>query len=335
LNTQKKLADKHRAEFDASGISIGTTADAGIYSVSTNAEVREVLGWQPKFDWGTGWVVPFDGTYSRFKPDHPRPDENGKPIKYESPPGAPSRAYFPPGFEAAMETGKPLLITEGEKKALAISQLGYACVGLVGVWNFLQPKAGTFNGKRFGKRSLIEDIAKLKLSGRRVVICFDSDVPDNPSSSLAESQLATLLMAMKAETCIARLPQSGDEKAGADDYLVARGEDAFRNIIDNATPAEKQKMSVMTAAEAYLAETFTSNEGSTLCWWQSEFYRWTGKHYRKLDAKELSATVLMWLSEKQLDARPRLADDTTKCLGAICREPFEKETPCLRARLNQ
>jgi Domain of unknown function (DUF3854) len=199
----------------------------------------------------------------------------------------------------------------------------------------MQPKAGTFNGKRFGKRKLIDDIAKLKLSGRRVVVCFDSDVPDNPSATLAESQLATLLHAAKADACIARLPQSGDAKVGADDYLVAKGDDAFRDIIDNAPPAEPQKMAVMTSAECYHSETFTSNEGSTLCWWQSEFYCWTSKRYRKLDAKELSATVLMWMAEKQLDARPKLADEVTKCLGAICLESSEKETPCLRARLNQ
>ena len=50
--------------------------------------------------------------YVRCKPDRPRADAKGKVVKYESPVGAPNRAYFPPATRAALaDPTVPLLVT--------------------------------------------------------------------------------------------------------------------------------------------------------------------------------------------------------------------------------
>jgi len=47
--------------------------------------------------------------------------------KYLVAPGSPQRLYFPPWVSPAMLSGTslPILIVEGEKKALAVSRLGW------------------------------------------------------------------------------------------------------------------------------------------------------------------------------------------------------------------
>ena len=74
--------------------------------------------------------------YCRVKPDDPRTCQ-GKPVKYESPKGRSNQVYLPPGSRCRLDDGQEmLLITEGEKKALALDQAGFVSVGLVGVWGW-------------------------------------------------------------------------------------------------------------------------------------------------------------------------------------------------------
>ena len=135
----QSLTDRHRAELHASGLTDEMNAGAGFRSVR-DGEIRDMLGWQPSaHPWGEGWAIPFpcddgEAPYWRVKLDFPRHGRDGKPIKYESPRGATNRAYLPPRFREPLECPEVVVITEGEKKALAISQLGLPCIGFVGVW---------------------------------------------------------------------------------------------------------------------------------------------------------------------------------------------------------
>ena len=62
--------------------------------------------------------------YCRVKPDHPR-TSGGKLVKYESPRGQPNQIYLPPGVaDVLADATRELLITEGEKKALAATASG-------------------------------------------------------------------------------------------------------------------------------------------------------------------------------------------------------------------
>jgi hypothetical protein len=132
----RPLDDAHREELRASGLTDDMIARAGIYSAADGA-ITELLGWKPRaHHWGRGWVIPFDGDYCRVKLDHPRHAHDGAPVKYESPRRERNRPYFPPGVRDAIEAGRDLMFTEGEKKSLAAMQAGFACIGLVGVWGW-------------------------------------------------------------------------------------------------------------------------------------------------------------------------------------------------------
>jgi hypothetical protein len=71
-----------------------------------------------------------DGT----RPDRPRLNDKGEPVKYESPRGRRCPAYFPQYTRSVIgRVDVPLVITEGAKKAAAVDQLEIACVGISGV----------------------------------------------------------------------------------------------------------------------------------------------------------------------------------------------------------
>jgi hypothetical protein len=96
----------------------------------------------------------------------------------------------------------PLLITEGEKKALALlaycraTKSDYLPVALPGVWNFrgVVGKVTADDGSRQDVRGVIPDLDRVNWRGRQVLIIFDSNVNVNPSVNAARQQLTRILM---------------------------------------------------------------------------------------------------------------------------------------------
>ncbi len=321
------LAPKHRAELHASGLTDETIEGAGIYTAS-NGEIAKLLGWQPKHcDWGAGIVYPFADGYSRVKLDFPRSCE-GKPIKYESPKSAPNRAYFPPGFRDAVPQADTIVITEGEKKALAVSQLGVPCIGLVGVWGWQEKRLRTDTGKAYGERKLIADMKQIQWLGRNVVIVFDSDAASNSLVRLAEARLSASLTEKGAVVRVARIPPKGDAKIGADDFIVANGADEFLKLLADAEPAEvPAKLGPLDWARMFVGEQHTNAMGVTLRWHRDEYFAWTGSHYRVVPDSDLQGAILQWLDDHGTGATPRLASDVLKCAASEVRVPFDVEPP--------
>ena len=111
-------------------------------------------------------MIPFtatDGTdgYHRVRPDIPRQDRNGKKIKYESPKKQPNRIYLPPTVAAKLQdTSQEIAITEGEKKALALTQELLPTIGLTGIRSW-SPK---------GQQRLLPELEAVAWSGREVYI---------------------------------------------------------------------------------------------------------------------------------------------------------------------
>ena len=135
-----RLSSAHRRMlFDESGILPEIAAERGYRTARRRSEVPEAFaGYQRRL----GLVVPVfspDGatTGAQLRPDRPRKDRKGKPLKYETPGGSKVILDVHPRMLEEVRSGDgDLWITEGIKKADALTSRGLATVGLVGVWNF-------------------------------------------------------------------------------------------------------------------------------------------------------------------------------------------------------
>lgn len=178
------------------------------------------------------------------------PSRNGNPFKapkpqrYAQPSNSGVHAYFPHGthvdWRAVAEASDyPLLVVEGEKKALAASIAGFATIGLGGVYNFLA--AG----------ELLPELDAFIWRGRHVYICFDSDAAHNPQIQAAEARLATeLSLRRSAVLHLVRLPDLPDgDKQGVDDYLLHNGPDQLEQVLRAAPRMRKIDAEVVALNE--------------------------------------------------------------------------------------
>jgi hypothetical protein len=185
---------------------------------------------------GAALVIPFmdldgrDTGYVVRRPHNPRLVD-GKPVKYESPPGQPTRVYIPAEARTGLQDPATAIhVTEGPLKALAMAQHGHATCGLMGVYGWNRP----------GTDELKEDWATIPLAGRRVYITFDYDPKETTRADVdrARRRLAEALRAVgAAEVFAVELPPGpSGAKQGVDDYLVAHGPESFRALVERAAP---------------------------------------------------------------------------------------------------
>lgn len=246
-----RLAPQHRQELAQSGISLQTAAKAGLYSESREDRIEALLGWRIGRNRSLGdcLILPYrhhDGSlngYCRLKPDNPRNDAEGNRVKYEAPRGKPPRAYFPPETIGALsDCSVPLLITEGEKKALAADQAGFPCVGISGVYSWCKKRRRDENNKPDGPKELIDDLAAIPLDRRRVYIAFDSDLAFKPNVQTAEFELAEALQKRGAVVRCIRIPSGAEnEKCGLDDFLVVQSAAGLESLIRESVEPENPK----------------------------------------------------------------------------------------------
>jgi len=136
--------------------------------------------------------------------------------KYLQPVGTPARPYIlPEVWEIASKPHKPMWITEGEKKALALLQHGEYAVALSGVWNF---RAGdSTQGATDGDKWLWEELRAFNWTGRVVNLAFDMDLWTNPQVRMALFELALKLYSLGA---VVRVAQWDKRYKGVDDFLA-------------------------------------------------------------------------------------------------------------------
>jgi putative DNA primase/helicase len=237
---------RHLADLAQSGITPETAAANRVCTITDARQLVQCLGWdrEPK-DLGPALAFPYYGPtgkftkYVRLKFDSPRTDrQTGKPIKYEAPRGSTNHLYFPAACRAGLtDSSAPLVVVEGEKKGLCLSQYGYVVAAVSGVWSWC--KKGDRDG---GPKELIDDFAHVALTGRVVYVVFDSDAATNSRVTWARWYLAEALKATGADVRVVLIPDGADEdnptaerpKVGADDFVVAHGPDAFRVLVDAA-----------------------------------------------------------------------------------------------------
>ena len=312
------LLPHHLAELKLSGLSDATISAAGIYSEDNYESLASQLNWLnvPK-RMAPALVFPFvdehgNNGYSRIKPDNPR-THGGKTVKYESPRGVPNRIYLPPGVGHILQhPDQELLITEGEKKALKATQDGFPCIGLVGVFGWKDGKT----------ERLLPQLGRIAWKGRQVRIVFDSDIAENPLVRDAAARLAKLLTNLGALVRVVRLPSGAPSldgrptKVGLDDFLVAYGPEALRNLLNSATEpdpvsatntkVDARELDPGDEARAYLNKDHLDGV-RTLQFWRGMWWKWNQGAYHEVKATEVRNAVL-----RNLDSNYRkLGTDAT------------------------
>ncbi|MPZ14350.1 MAG: DUF3854 domain-containing protein [Chloroflexi bacterium] len=162
------------------------------------------------------WNVRGEIATYQSRPDVPRVDGAGRTVKYETPGGARMVLDVPPfARDEIPNPSVPLFITEGIRKADSAGSHGICCVAVLGVWSWRGTNAD-------GGRVALADWESVALQGRRVYVCFDSDVMAKPEAHEALARLAAFLSQRKADVAFVYLPAFPDgAKRGLDDYLAA------------------------------------------------------------------------------------------------------------------
>jgi putative DNA primase/helicase len=306
------LLPHHLQELRRSGLKDETIRAAGIYSEANITKLDVMLNRKPgytrRYHLAPAIVFPFtaqDGRsgYCRAKPDHPRRGTEGKSIKYESPKDHPNEVYLPPGVAAVLKNPtQELLLTEGEKKALAATQEGFPCLGLVGVYGWKEKNC----------ESLLPSLETIAWQGREVRIVFDSDVAEKAPVQDAEARLAAQLANRGARVRVVRLPHGPavedgtPAKMGLDDFIVAHGVGELRRLLDNAEEPRQlsgaevkfdaRSLDAAEAAGRFLSGTIVDGL-PRLRFWRGGFYYWQYGAYREVNEKEVRAELIKFLNQ--------------------------------------
>ena len=152
-----------------------------------------------------------------------------KPQRFAQAPGTLNEVYLPPVMDwaaIASDPTLPLILTEGEAKALAACVRGVATIGLGGVDVWRSSRRGM---------ALLPPMEGIEWARRRVCVLFDSDTVRNPNVIRAQRQLAEVLAAKGALVSILALPPALDgSKVGLDDYLLTHSDEDFREMLGRA-----------------------------------------------------------------------------------------------------
>lgn len=224
------------------GLTGEQAADAGLFEVDSAAEVY------PDFEPIPAMVLPYyaanrelvtfdrDGETLpfcrlRYLAD-PHPGKGftkQKAKRYAQPGKSGTRVYFPRCLNwehLTQDVQEPLLVTEGEAKALVAAYAGLPCLALGGVYSFMH-----------GVEDLLPELEAIKWRGREVWIIFDSDAASNPKVITAEARLVDELMRKRgAKVTIIRLPPDGDNKEALDTYLEKFGVEGVMALLEKTQP---------------------------------------------------------------------------------------------------
>lgn len=312
-------------DLERSGLSHYAAAAAGMYPVA-NAR-RLWAGFKPLpalviqyFDPRTGEPMTYgDGepfVRVRYLKEPPRGFFDAKPQRYAQPSGSPVFAYFAHGAGidwSAVLAGveEPLLICEGEKKALTTCLQGFACIALGGVYNFSRDGA------------LLPELQTIEWKGRRAYICFDSDAATNRDVRLAERRLCAALTRLGAVVHIVRLPPADDgAKVGLDDLLVAKGRDTLAELLEAAQPADAASSLIVEGTDVEIAEAVLRDledaHDSPVTFCEGSFYAYDGARWRPLPEHDLHKAVYAYdRAPCGKQRRIKLSDARTKSVIAV------------------
>lgn len=151
------------------------------------------------------------------------------PGKMFCPPNEYPHGYLPPVYQwSALAREDRIYIHESALKSLNGALLGYASVGLNGVWGWSSRKHGI---------ALIEELRDLPWKAKQLqpVIVFDSNAWDNWQVQQAETSLAAKIFEITGQRAISlRVPKdsiSGEDQ-GFDDFRHKEGDSKAREFLE-------------------------------------------------------------------------------------------------------
>jgi len=182
-----------------------------------------------------------EGTGGKLKPA----------AKYLGAKNSRNRLYFGPGItpEQLQDIAVPIVIAEGEKKALALQRLAcyevepprFIPIAIAGVWSW-HGKSGISdgpNGERLDVKSPIPDLDRVTWNHRTVLILFDTNVHTNDDVKSARAGLARTLTKRGAVVKFVELPKDCGVN-GVDDLLAIWGPHRVLELLNNAEPPSKK-----------------------------------------------------------------------------------------------
>lgn len=249
------LHPAHLEDLRKSELSDETIKQAGIYSVPPG-DINKKLGpgfpHPSKINSLMAFLYPGTNGFERYKLFPPLGDR-----KYHQGEGTGNRLYIPLTVGAVLkDTSIPLHITEGEKKVLKAVQEGLFCIGLGGLWNWVQKKAK----EEEEDKTLIPDFDLVEWKDRTVYLIPDNDwlspnrhgEPKNLRQAVYE--LSYRLIDRGARVFIVSLPQ-GPEK-GLDDYLCNHRVDEYKAL----KKEEIRKYSLDEMIESLKPQSYPENQ---------------------------------------------------------------------------
>lgn len=195
------LAPEHLADLRRSGLTNDTIQYYRIRSVPPGM-ICQLLGFDiPAIR--SACLIPFPDprggfmNHIRMKVFPPFQDKRGNTVKYLQPRKSGVRLFFPLTPEDALTGSRPLWLVEGEKKCLAVAQLGLPAVGFCGIegWHLA------------GSSDLLPDFDRLHLHGRVIELLPDGDWRTNPNVQRGAERFARALEARGARPRLVMLPE--------------------------------------------------------------------------------------------------------------------------------
>lgn len=238
------IAPEHLEEWRKSGVN-DEIIFANVRTIYDQLEVDKLLHrrlkrmWKRPEDlvpcWSVSGVDPLTGENThqgiQIKPNTPRINEKGKPVKYE---GARDSETAPLFLRTSKEgywtniledVSQKIFICEGARKAGALLSNDFAAVSIPGV---------TTCRKRGRLHQNLEILAKV---GRAFYLCFDNDILTKKPVQDALKGMGAVLKSFGSVVMVVQLPPG--EFKGVDDYIANFGAEAFQVLVNNAVTIQE------------------------------------------------------------------------------------------------